>query len=106
MLIKCTEIMTKAIRKELKARNIDCVSCVELYKFTPENYGIYCGSIWENEIDFNPATGKISAIVITYTPEELALEKILTTHELNRLFNQSDKTYSGCFDELAAAVEG
>ena len=104
MLIKATGKMATEIKKQLRARNVAGIASVELYRFTPEQYGRAVGSVWDNGVDYNPSTGRLSAIVITYDPELYAVEKCMTTRELNAIYRASDHTFSGFFDGIADAI--
>ena len=55
--------------------------------------------------DFSSATGKIRAWVVQYPAEDYALNRYVTTAELNKIFKQSDKSLKGFVGEILNAIE-
>ena len=101
MQVKATKAMTAAINKcsgkgEFKAHYVT---------LTPAQYSIIVGDPFRNEMhDFNPATGKMCAIMIEYPPEEYAPERYVTSRDLIRIFHDSDRTIQGFFDQVYQAL--
>ena len=56
--------------------------------------------LWENEIDYLPASDKMRAVKIVYPVKYHAMPRYLTSAALVKLFRRYDKSYNGFMREV------
>jgi hypothetical protein len=102
MLVKATKAMTDLLRKNL---NLECIEMIKLCKFSESEFSRLVDYNSYNRIcDYSLTTGKFSVIKIIYKSENYANPAYLTTKDLLRCFNRSDKSIDSFINAIADAV--
>lgn len=100
MYIKISKVMVKELKKNIKAAAY-CVDSVVYREMSPREYeSLVDSDLCSNEIDYNINTGRFKVLCVIYKGDCYCMNKYLTTRDLNRLFNDSDKTAEGFFNEV------
>lgn len=102
MLVKATKVMTDLLRKNLK---LECIELIKLCKLSElEFIRLVDYNSYNHICDYNFTTEKFSVIKIIYKPENYASPAYLTTKDLLRCFEHSDKSVDGFINAVADAV--
>lgn len=102
MLVKATKAMTDLLRKNL---NLECIEMIKLCKFSESEFSRLVDYNSYNHIcDYSLTTGKFSVIKIIYKSENYANSTYLTTKDLLRCFNRSDKSIDSFINAVANVV--
>lgn len=100
--VKATKAMTDLLRKNL---NLECIELIKLCKFSESEFARFVDYDSYNHIcDYSLATGKFSVIKIIYKSENYASPTYLTTKDLLRCFEHSNKSVDGFINAVADAV--
>ena len=100
MKVKVTQTMAKAMQKAMPEYSISVV------KFSPDGYRMNVDyDLFNNETDYSYKTGKFSAIRIGYPASYYAMPQYITTKQLVKCFNHSDKTLNGFLASVKDFVE-
>lgn len=97
--------LTKTMAKEIKKNCKDIIAAAALVEFTPEKYRLlvdYNGGLF---MDYNMNTGNIKAIKISYPESFYACPRYITSKDLRRVFEASNKTYTGFFERIREEIE-
>lgn len=98
MQVKVSKVMEKFINQNV-AHVCGCRCHLVKMSVQSYEYNVDYNAI-RNEIDYNPKTGNMQALLIEYDPNYYAMPKYLTTRDLTRIFRGTDKTASGFIKEL------
>lgn len=102
MLVKATKAMTDLLRKNLK---LECVDLIKLCKFSESEFTQLVDYNSYNHIcDYSLTTEKFSVIKIIYKSENYANPTYLTTKDLLRCFERSDKSIDSFINAVANVV--
>lgn len=102
MFVKATKAMTDFLRKNL---NLECVELIKLCKFSESEFTqLVDYNSFAHICDYSSATGKFSVIKIIYKAENYANPTYLTTKDLLRCFNRSDKSIDGFINAIAGVI--
>lgn len=102
MLIKATKAMTNFLCKNL---NLECVELIKLCKFSESEFArLVDYNSFAHICDYSSATGKFSVIKIIYKSENYANPAYLTTKDLVRCFERSDKSIDSFINAIAGVV--
>lgn len=102
MLVKATKAMTDLLRKNL---NLECIDLIKLCKFSESEFTRLVDSDSYNHMcDYNLATEKFSVIEIIYKAENYASPAYLTTKDLLRCFERSNKSIDSFINAVADVV--
>lgn len=103
MQVKVSKVMVKFLNDNLlKSKGYKAV----FQEFTPDQYSLYVSyNIMDNENDYNYNSGKMKSIKIVYPDNYYANSRYLTTNDLVKIFNNSDKTVSGFLNQLWNEIE-
>jgi hypothetical protein len=100
MYIKVSKAMCKELNKNMKEASY-CVSKIVYDEMSPQAYkSLVDSDLYSNEIDYNINTGRFKVLCVIYKDDCYCMDKYLTTRDLNRLFNDSDKSAEGFFNEV------
>ena len=98
--------MANAINDFLKTDSRLAGYSVSLEKLTATEYIWQVDLNAENHIhDYNERTERFNVLKVFYPEECYALPRYLTTRDLSKIFNRSDKTYIGFMNGLADFIE-
>lgn len=104
MKVLATKTMTREINKALHANGEKMRA--EYVTMSRRAFSFYVDSdIWENERDYMPDTDEMRAIKILYPHEYYAMPQYLTSAELVRIFQKSDKTFDGFMDAVIESIQ-
>ena len=102
MLVKETKAMTDLLRKNL---NLECIEMIKLCKFSESEFTQLVDYNSYNHIcDYSLTTKKFSVIKIIYKSENYANSTYLTTKDLLRCFNRSDKSIDSFINVVASVI--
>lgn len=102
MLVKATKAMTDLLRKNL---NLKCIDLIKLCKFSESEFSRLVDYDSYNHIcDYSLATGKFSVIKIIYKSGNYANSVYLTTKDLLRCFERSNKSIDSFINAVADVV--
>ena len=99
MYIKVSKAMTKELKKNIKAAAY-CVDSVVYREMSPQEYEAYVDYSFNHNEDYNYSKGVFKVLCVIYKDECYAMNKYLTTRDLNYCFNNSDKSYNGFFNKV------
>ena len=101
MYIKPTKTMTNFVKKALEGRveNVDLVSFNDISGW---NLHVNIGEPSKHDYNNN---GQLQAIRIIYFGKDYAVDKFLDKHELDAIFQISDKSPNGFIEAIREAVE-
>ena len=102
MQVKVSKVMEKFINQNV-AHVCGCRCHLVKMSVQSYEYNVDYNAI-RNEIDYNPKTGNMQALLIEYDPNYYAMPKYLTTKDLTRIFRGSNKTETGFINELKNAL--
>lgn len=100
MRVQTSKVMADLLQKHFKKYTI--------YKTKmSENQFKYCVDldVFNHDDDFDYKTNKYNVIVIEYPCEYYACNSYLTTKDLTKIFNKSDKTLDGFINAVKNAIE-
>lgn len=102
MLVKATKAMTDLLRKKL---NLECIEMIKLCKLSESEFSwLVDYDIYNHICDYSFITEKFSVIKIIYKSENYANPTYLTTKDLLRCFDRSDKSVDSFMNAVADAV--
>lgn len=103
MQIRATKIFAKELNKRIKGNY--CIDSVDLVKVPRNNaYNLIGGGYSDQDVDFNDMT--VKCLQVTYKPECYAMNRYVSTGELNDLCRHMDKiTIEDYVAEFLAAYE-
>ena len=100
MKIKATKTLASVLNKNIKEYQINLV------KLNDKQFSYYVDiDIYNHDIDYDYTTNKFNVIEIIYPFEYYANNRYITTKELTKIFNKSDKTLNGFIDAFKSYVE-
>lgn len=100
MVVKVTKKMASVLAKEFKDYEIE-------YQEMTEQVYSYCVDIdsFKHENDYDFITNKFKVIKIIYPADYYALPSYLTTNDLLKCFEKSDKTYNSFIEKVKDEIE-
>lgn len=102
MKVKTSNVFAAWLRDHLKSDHY----AVSLEKLSENDFSILVDYFTiDHEIDYNYKTGKFNVIKISYPYEYYAMPLYLTTKELIKIFQTSDKTEAGYLKAIKEYIE-
>ena len=107
MKIKTTQTLCKFLSEKLKEHEKTKNYTLTHEKVTPQFFSLYVDiDYWKHEqTDYNINNNKFNVFKITYPHEYYANDQYLTTRDLNRIFDKSDKTANGFVNAFIEYIE-
>ena len=100
MKLKCTKVMAKLLNEKIKDYEIT------LEKMTERQFAFLVDlDSFNHEIDFDCATNKFNVLCVNYPQDYYANNRYITTKELIKIYNQSNKTLDGFIQSFFEYVE-
>ncbi len=100
MYIRVSKAMLKEIKKNIKAAAY-CVDSVVYREMSPQEYK-YSVDIYpfNHEEDYDCKKGAFKVLCVIYKDDCYAMNKYITTRDLNTCFRDCDKSYEDFFYEV------
>lgn len=106
MKIKCTLTFAKTMQKELDKNEKTKNYKIDLVQLTDDLYGFFVDYNRKSiDFDYNYNINKWQALKIIYPDNYYASSQYLTTKDLHKIYNNSDKTYNGFVNALIDYIE-
>lgn len=102
MKVKVSKVMEKFINQNV-AHVCGCRCHLVKMSVQSYEYNVDYNAI-RNEMDYDPKTGNMKALLIEYSPESYAMPKYITTRDLLKAFKSSNKTANGFINELTDMI--
>lgn len=100
MKVKATKTMARVLSQNIKDYKIS------LIKLDEGQFARYVDiDAFNHEVDFDHKNQKYNVIVVEYPLNYYATVKYITTKDLSKLFNKSDKTLNGFIQAFKNYVE-
>ena len=102
MQVKVSKTMEKFINQNV-AHVCGCRCHLVKMSVQSYEYSVDYNAI-RNEIDYDPKTGNMKALLIEYNPESYAMPKYITTRDLLKAFKSSNKSPGGLIKALTDMI--
>ena len=103
MKVKATKVMAEMLNKKFKEHN-DGYD-VSLEKMSERRFSVNVDlNSFDHDDDYDYKTGQFSAICVMYPLDYYACNRYLTTKDLVRAFQKSDKTLDGFAEAVYESV--
>lgn len=100
MYVKVSKAMCSELKKNINPARY-CVDSILYREMSPGEYRAYVDcDIFNHDEDYDSCKGTFKVLVVIYNDDCYAMNKYLTTRDLNRLFKDSDGTAEGFFYEV------
>lgn len=104
MKLKTSKVMAEMLNKEIKKMGLDYN--ITQIRLTPQQFEYYVNiDSYNNENDYNYITNKFNVIQIEYPLNYYACNKYITTNDLIKIYDKSNKTFNGFLQEFKNYVE-
>lgn len=106
MLVKATKTMASEIKKALKNDENFTGFSVLFERLKERDYAVCVDyDIYSHETDYNIDNRTFNVIRIIYPPKYYAVDRYITTKDISKIYDASDKTFNGFFNEIKEYIE-